>query len=267
MLGGESDELDGPHFDVVAFINKRFPDEKSLEGLDAAIAAYDTEAKALDETVLETVREQSTAGTLAARDIADAKDSIGDLQHKIVEIKMKAKATEQLVETICKDIRGLDIAKKHLEMTIKSLTRLKNLGYHVERMKEYSAAKSYEEVSGDFEGAVALLLQFSDYLHVPKIREISHVVEAIRDELKRNVSEDFEDLLDTVTPSSVPSGPMSFHDEDRVGRDLTEDNITTLAGLYQCVDALGSSVRTNLLRGFIRKQLKPYHHTSFLLSI
>lgn len=241
----------------MSFINKRFPDEKSLEGLDSAIAEYDSEVKALDESVLETVREQSTAGTLAARDIADAKDSIGDLQHKIVEIKMKAKATEQLVETICKDIRGLDIAKKHLEMTINSLTRLKNLVYHVERMKEYSASKSYEEVSGDFEGAVALLLQFSDYLHVPKIREISYVVEAIRDELKRNVSEDFDDLLDTVTPALPPTNPPSL-EEERVGRELTEDNISTLAGLYQCVDALGSSVRSNLLRSFIRKQLKPY---------
>jgi hypothetical protein len=37
----------------------------------------------LDESVLETVREQSTVGSLAARDIADARESIGDLEGKI----------------------------------------------------------------------------------------------------------------------------------------------------------------------------------------
>jgi hypothetical protein len=48
----------------------------------------------LDESILETVREQSTAGAQAARDIADAKDSIGDLHAKIIEIKKKAVAAE-----------------------------------------------------------------------------------------------------------------------------------------------------------------------------
>lgn len=45
VLGGESDELDGPSFDALAFINKRFPDEKSLSGLEGAISEYDLEIK------------------------------------------------------------------------------------------------------------------------------------------------------------------------------------------------------------------------------
>ena len=74
VLGASADELDGPTFDALSFVNKRFPDEKSLEGLDAAIAGYDKEIGMLDASILETVREQSTAGSLAAKDIADAKD-------------------------------------------------------------------------------------------------------------------------------------------------------------------------------------------------
>jgi hypothetical protein len=39
VLGGDTDELDGPVFDPIEFINKKFADERSLEGLDKAIAA------------------------------------------------------------------------------------------------------------------------------------------------------------------------------------------------------------------------------------
>jgi hypothetical protein len=40
VLGGDTDELDGPVFDPIEFINKKFADERSLEGLDKAIASY-----------------------------------------------------------------------------------------------------------------------------------------------------------------------------------------------------------------------------------
>ncbi len=46
VLGGEADVLDGPTFDAVDFVNQKFPDEKSLEALDRAIADYDYEIQA-----------------------------------------------------------------------------------------------------------------------------------------------------------------------------------------------------------------------------
>jgi hypothetical protein len=45
VLGAEQDELDGPTFDAVEFINKKFHDERSLDGLDDAIAKFDAEIK------------------------------------------------------------------------------------------------------------------------------------------------------------------------------------------------------------------------------
>ncbi len=45
VLGSQVDELDGPTFDSVDFINKKFHDEKSLDGLDKAIASYDDEIR------------------------------------------------------------------------------------------------------------------------------------------------------------------------------------------------------------------------------
>jgi hypothetical protein len=123
VLGGSTDEFDTDDFDADLWVNRRFPDEKSLEGLDSCIASTENEIVQLDASVLETVREQSSAGQLAARDITDAKDSIGDLHDKILEIKRKADASEQMVQEICRDIRQLDVAKRHLTNTINTLAR------------------------------------------------------------------------------------------------------------------------------------------------
>ena len=45
VLGGECDELDGPSFDCVAHINKTFPNEDSLRGLERTIADCDAEIR------------------------------------------------------------------------------------------------------------------------------------------------------------------------------------------------------------------------------
>lgn len=45
VLGSESDELDGPSFDAIDFVNRKFPDERSLESLDRTISDYDYEIK------------------------------------------------------------------------------------------------------------------------------------------------------------------------------------------------------------------------------
>lgn len=52
ILGNETDEFDEPTFDVVDYVNKHFPDEKSLGGLDAQIAAMELEIRDLDNSIL-----------------------------------------------------------------------------------------------------------------------------------------------------------------------------------------------------------------------
>ena len=47
---------------------------------------------------------------------------------KMEEIKRKANESEVMVEEICRDIRKLDYAKKHITTTITALNRLGMLG-------------------------------------------------------------------------------------------------------------------------------------------
>jgi hypothetical protein len=52
ILGAETDDFDAAEFDTVDYINRHFPDEKSLEGIDRQIAAMDVEIRDLDESIL-----------------------------------------------------------------------------------------------------------------------------------------------------------------------------------------------------------------------
>jgi hypothetical protein len=48
--------------------------------------------------------------------------------HKIHEIKTKAEQSETMVQEICRDIKKLDCAKRHITTTITALHRLTMLG-------------------------------------------------------------------------------------------------------------------------------------------
>jgi hypothetical protein len=52
ILGAETDDFDAAEFDTVDYINRHFPDEKSLDGIDRQVAAMDAEIRDLDESIL-----------------------------------------------------------------------------------------------------------------------------------------------------------------------------------------------------------------------
>ncbi len=60
----------------------------------------------------------------ARHDLSTAKATIGELFGKIHEIRRKAEQSDAMVQEICRDIKKLDHAKKHLTSTITALRRL-----------------------------------------------------------------------------------------------------------------------------------------------
>ncbi len=61
---------------------------------------------------------------LLRQDLSVASGQIQELFAKVADIQRKAEDTELLVTEICRDIRKLDYAKRHLTHTITSLRRL-----------------------------------------------------------------------------------------------------------------------------------------------
>ena len=129
-----TDPLDSPDFNPIAHINKLFPTEESLAGIDPHMQDLQEQMKTLDEDVLQTVRKQTSAGSSARRDLESGKQSVQDLFLKVRDIKAKAEASEQMVHEICRDIKSLDYAKRHLTLTITALKRLQMLVTAVEQL-------------------------------------------------------------------------------------------------------------------------------------
>ena len=63
------------------------------------------------------------------------------------EIKSKAEASEVMVQEICRDIKKLDHAKKHITATITALNRLAMLGT-IPSMPACSLVGKFGNVSG-----------------------------------------------------------------------------------------------------------------------
>lgn len=78
----------------------------------------------MDAEILAAVRQQSTSGSRARQDLTNAKLTIDALFGKIRDIQRKAEQSELMVQEICRDIKKLDYAKKHLTSTITALRRL-----------------------------------------------------------------------------------------------------------------------------------------------
>lgn len=184
ILGDDIGPFDGPEFSAVDYVNAHFPDEKSLSKLDDTIADLDAEIAALDASILETVREQSTSGSQAAKDVAEAKDSIGDLHAKIKEIKRKADDSEAMVQEICRDIRLLDVAKRNLTTTINVVGRLRSLCTTVEDLRGAAEMQRYSDAATMLQAAITLFSHFADYRDVPKVSELATAVEKIKDDLR-----------------------------------------------------------------------------------
>ena len=122
-----TDPLDAADFNPTAHINRLFPNEESLSQVDAHVSGLQDRMRELDEEVLRTVRQQTSAGSSARKDLENAKASVGELFFQVREIKAKAEQSEEMVHEICHDIKSLDYAKRHLTLTITALKRLQML--------------------------------------------------------------------------------------------------------------------------------------------
>ena len=120
------DPIDQANFDAIEFINQNFPsdDQKSLEKIEPFVTTLSENITKLDGELSSAVQKQATAGHRAAEDIRDANQAIHELFTKIKDIKGKAEQSEVMVAEICKDIKQLDYAKRHIQETITALKRL-----------------------------------------------------------------------------------------------------------------------------------------------
>merc|ERR1719483_909692 len=233
------DPLDTPDLDVVQYINKLFPTEQSLTGLDETMADLNSQVGTIDEDMRDMVRSQTAVGGDAAAALEEAQSAIIQLFSQIRDIKNKAGESESMVKEITRDIKQLDTAKKNLTSAITTLNHLHMLVRGTATLTQLTHSRQYGEAALLLQGLLEVLSHFKNYQNIPQIKELSDQVESLKRELGDQIIKDFE-----------------------VG--MTGDNSGAAGGSKQLAEAclvvsvLEPRVKRNLVSWFIQLQMKEY---------
>lgn len=198
-----ADAFDKDDFDPLRYINEMFPSEASLVGLDPLIGSLKHRIRRVDTEILGAVRQQSSSGTRAKQDLDKSKIEIQELFAKINEIRHKAEQSEVMVQEICRDIKKLDYAKKHLTYTITALRRLAMLINAVDQLQRAVERQEYSEAAHLLEAVQQLSMHFQSFAQIPKVAELGGRVSSLQKSLQMNVMREFE-LLGTGEDSTNP---------------------------------------------------------------
>lgn len=224
---------------ALEYINQMFPTEASLSGVEPLMQQIQSEIRHVDASILAAVRQQSNSGTKAKEDLAAATHAVQELMYKIHEIKTKAGQSETMVQEICRDIKKLDFAKRHITTTITALHRLTMLVSAVEQLQVMASKRQYKEAAAQLEAVNQLCSHFEAYRDVPKIAELREKFKNIKKILKSHVFSDFSSL--------------------GTGKETEEANLLQLlSDACLVVDALEPSVREELVKNFCNKELTSY---------
>ncbi|XP_073159047.1 vacuolar protein sorting-associated protein 53 A [Henckelia pumila] len=221
------------------YINQMFPTEASLSGVDPLMQKIHSEIRRVDAEILAAVRQQSNSGSKAREELAAATHAVQELIGKIREIKTKAEQSETMVQEICRDIKKLDFAKKHITTTITALHRLTMLVSAVEQLQVMASKRQYKEAAAQLEAVNQLCGHFDAYRDVPKITELREKFKSIKQILKSHVFSDFSSL--------------------GTGKETEETHLLQqLSDACLVVDALEPSVREELVKNFCSRELTSY---------
>ncbi|RHY24119.1 hypothetical protein DYB32_008965 [Aphanomyces invadans] len=231
------DVLDRPEFDCVDFINRNFPDEQSLADIEPFVSRLNGRMKELDENLSHASQEQSLAAYQALADLKEAQQAVTQLYTKIHDIRGKAEQSEVMVQEICRDIKQLDYAKRHLQTTITALKRLHMLVTAVDQLEYMASQRLYKEAASLLEAVNSLFTHFEGFTKVGKIMELQRAVNAIRADLEKQIFGDFQIVGPLATLDSIAK------DEGEMQR-----LFANLATACLIVSALGKATRKKFIQ-------------------
>mmetsp|Transcript_28777 Transcript_28777/g.63416 ORF Transcript_28777/g.63416 Transcript_28777/m.63416 type:complete len:903 (+) Transcript_28777:134-2842(+) len=237
----KTDVFDKEDFDAIKFINQIYPDESSLGDLDRFIGVLKKQIRTVDKEIFSAVRAQGGAHTRARDDVASAHAQISELFMKIRDIQRKAEESEMMVQEICRDIKKLDYAKKHLTNAITALRRLAMLTAAVTDLEQVAGRRDqYKKCANLLEAITQLMDYFQQYESIPKVKTLSKRLNQVQAKLQESVIDDFKILMGQADVK------------------LTPDNLDRLAAACLVVDALGPRVRDQLMDWLCDREMSIY---------
>ncbi|CAH8658487.1 unnamed protein product [Schistosoma haematobium] len=141
-LNLKSDSLDDPDFNVISYINERFPSEQSLANIDELIAEAEGKIRELDDETRDLLRGRWQTEDKGQEIVQDAKDMIKVLFSRIQDVQDRATRSEEMVQDITRDIQQLDQAKRNLTISITALNNLILIVNTIDRLNELLGIQS-----------------------------------------------------------------------------------------------------------------------------
>ena len=118
-----NDSLEDPNFDIVTYVNERFPDFDSLEKLGPLIEDLEKQISDKDEEIDNLMCERAMYNDELKIFMSQLNDDVIDIIKSVKDIKTNTDINETTVKMICNDIKYLDNARNNITTTISSLTK------------------------------------------------------------------------------------------------------------------------------------------------
>jgi len=117
------DSLEDPDFDIVAYLNEKFPDYNSLDKLSPLIEDLEKQISDKDEEIDNLMCERAMYNDELKKFMSELNNDVVDIISSVKDIKVNTDINETTVKMICNDIKNLDNARNNITTTISSLTK------------------------------------------------------------------------------------------------------------------------------------------------
>ncbi|CAB3221851.1 unnamed protein product [Arctia plantaginis] len=239
MMGG-TEQFDSAEFDAVAYINRVFPTEQSLSGVESAASRCEFHLAGVEHDIRRLVRAQAEQREAGQNALLEAQRCIAELALQVADINKKAERSESMVREITSEIKQLDCAKSNLTAAITALNHLHMLVGGVDKLRTMTRNRQYKEIVLPMQAIMEVLHHFECYREIRELSSLRDQVHAIRTDLASQIRADFKDAFTTGSKSTISH--------------------RTLSEACGVVDILEPKVKQELLKWFINVQLQEYQH-------
>ncbi|OSX65954.1 hypothetical protein POSPLADRAFT_1177410 [Postia placenta MAD-698-R-SB12] len=236
--GRDTDPLDilTNDFNAVGALNAQFPDESSLERLDAVqtrMIETERQLQAEIDALKEELRREQDPSRMQL-----IQEMISDLLGQMSRIREKATESEAVVRNITKEIQVLDLAKKNLILSMTMLKRLQMLVNALSQLEDQVKENNYHEIVNSLAAVKQIGTSFKPYTSIQRISQIWRRIQEIQVEIKSRIDADWDKFY--VQDPSRPIKP------------------SVIADACLVIDVLGPEIRSQFVERYVALELKEY---------
>jgi len=229
------DPFEDPNFDIVAYLNEKFPDFKSLEKLPDLIEDFEKQISGLDEEIDNLMCERAEYNEEMKNYMNELNNDVGKIIELVNNIKTKTDVNETTVKMICNDIKNLDNARNNITTTISSLTKLIILITGIEKLETFVKSKSFKDAANAIDASNDILEYFKEYKHVTQVYQLYQKKEHLCTVLLGSILDQFKQSIG-----------------------LASNNQEHLYEACLAINAIGDSAIKSLKTWFTQYKLAPY---------